>query len=388
MSRNTKWFLAIVFAFVGIAWGLTKTTSLWIVNSQIDSTPIGQNTPAAGAFVSVLASEGGATTGGYSFSQDYGYDTGMFSPADGVLDFYANGVLFMHNTSIGTSFSRPVNLNNGVNATNLTIGSGLNALPITPGTSAPSRRGITFGADPAGDLTLWVSSLQINPGVFIRDTNGGLSYGAFTPTGSLLATGAGNASGLLNSQQGAYVMWNLTNGTGETDFVNQRDGSPGGFNWYNTGSGSIGSPIMSLNSSGALTASSFNGPLNGTATTAGALSNTPSQCGSGSYATGIQSNGNANCVPKQIVMALTGGQTCTTGGGTGAQCQSTYTWPSSFPDTNYSASCTGDNLSANGTPGAVIDIVGKTMSGITVRITSTTSASQSFGGIECIGVHN
>lgn len=48
-----------------------------------------------------LASEGVGSTGGFSFNNDGGLDTGMFSPADGQIDFYSNAVkVFSSNTSV------------------------------------------------------------------------------------------------------------------------------------------------------------------------------------------------------------------------------------------------------------------------------------------------
>ncbi|WP_420239211.1 tail fiber domain-containing protein [Telmatobacter bradus] len=54
--------------------------------------------------------------------------------------------------------------------------------------------------------------------------------------------------------QGAYIDWNYGNGSGETDFINNRGSGPGGFDWYNaTTLGAVVSSIMTLSGSGALT---------------------------------------------------------------------------------------------------------------------------------------
>jgi len=55
---------------------------------------IGTTNPGAKLDVAgkVLAAESvGTTNGGYTFENDGSYDTGMFSPSDGVIDFYNNG---------------------------------------------------------------------------------------------------------------------------------------------------------------------------------------------------------------------------------------------------------------------------------------------------------
>lgn len=55
------------------------------------------------------------------------------------------------------------------------------------------------------------------------------------------------------ANQGGYMMWNLTTGVGETDFVNNQGLGIGGFQWYNTPpSGSPLTEIMALTGSGNL----------------------------------------------------------------------------------------------------------------------------------------
>ncbi len=54
--------------------------------------------------------------------------------------------------------------------------------------------------------------------------------------------------------QGGYMQWNLTGGSGETDFVNNEGGGTGGFGWYNTNSsGSTVTNIMTITGTGNLT---------------------------------------------------------------------------------------------------------------------------------------
>ncbi len=51
-----------------------------------------------------LAGESPTTAGGYSFYADGAQDTGMFSPSDGVLDFYCNGAKALHMDSSTLQF--------------------------------------------------------------------------------------------------------------------------------------------------------------------------------------------------------------------------------------------------------------------------------------------
>lgn len=129
--------------------------------------------------------------------------------------------------------------------------------------------------------------------------------------------------------------WDSTSGGGEGDFVvNYGSGGQGGFSWFNTGAAQGGvwspaNPIMTLNKSGTLATSGgfltqgtvtaysgFSGNLSGNATTAtsantanyantagsagsagsaNVLNSTVFNCATSTPATGIQTNGNANC---------------------------------------------------------------------------------------------
>ena len=92
---------------------LTSLTAANITGSHtLPDSVLSTNVPllnAANAFTNtgrtsfggeVTASEGTWGTGGYSFNQDGSYDTGMFSPSDGVIDFYDNQV---HSININAS---------------------------------------------------------------------------------------------------------------------------------------------------------------------------------------------------------------------------------------------------------------------------------------------
>jgi hypothetical protein len=89
------------------------------------------------------------------------------------------------NVQIGTSGTQP----------SLTVGSNpFSAFSINPGTalvSAPtagqSRRGITYGTDPAGDVNLWYNSSQTGAGYFFKDGNGGAVMSVPTGAGSLVS---------------------------------------------------------------------------------------------------------------------------------------------------------------------------------------------------------
>ena len=95
---------------------------------------------------------------------------------------------------------------------------------------------------------------------------GGLTAPNLTATGSINATTCG-VTGMGNyspTGQGAYLSWNRNDGWGRTDFINNRGGGAGGFDWWN-GNESSYTQVMSLDQSGVL---STKGGFNGNATSA------------------------------------------------------------------------------------------------------------------------
>lgn len=64
MKKNLMWLSLLASVCVLSAWGLTKMTSVQMVSSTIDSTPIGQTAPAAGTFTSLNGALNAATYSG------------------------------------------------------------------------------------------------------------------------------------------------------------------------------------------------------------------------------------------------------------------------------------------------------------------------------------
>lgn len=75
-----------------------------------------------------------------------------------------------------------------------------------------------------------------------------------TVWGLLLASRDSAAGMNTGTQQGCFFTWNISNAAGETDFVNNNTGSPGGFRWYNappsTTIDSTTEPLMTLDNNG------------------------------------------------------------------------------------------------------------------------------------------
>lgn len=149
-------------------------------------------------------------------------------------------------------------------------------------------------------------------------------------TGMFTGVGINNYS-QSTASQGGYIQWNHA-AVGETDFVNNRGAGAGGFQWFNT-TGVPGSPLMTLNSAGTLSAvGGFSGSLSGNASSAtnatfatsagsagfasnaGALNTAPLACGANAPAYGIQANGNALCLTSITVSSITNGGALTNQG--------------------------------------------------------------------------
>ncbi|MCO8114596.1 hypothetical protein NI465_10470, partial [Acinetobacter lwoffii] len=161
----------------------------------------------------------------------------------------------------GVSFDGTANINlPGVNTTGNQSTTG-NAATATKLATARSINGVGF--DGTANITIEDNTkLPLTGGTL----TGGLTAPNLTTTGSikaitLHATGAGDYS---PSDQGAYLSWNRNVGLGKTDFINNRGGGAGGFDWWN-GNESSYTQVMSLDQSGVL---STKGGFNGNASTA------------------------------------------------------------------------------------------------------------------------
>lgn len=183
--------------------------------------------------------------------------------------------------------------------------------------------------------------------------------------------------------QGAYLNWNITNGGGESDFVNNKGTGAGGYSWYNApSSGAIGSPIMTLDATGVLT------PLNGinaVATSADQLAGTPAQCPGGSVSTGIHANGDSLCVPVGAsVQYAENASPCTTAASSYSTCNSTVSWGAAFPSTNYGVYCSG--VSPSDGRAAIQGLTSQSTGNVVVSVVTEGSVAVTYGKIWCIGV--
>lgn len=82
----------------------------------------------------------------------------------------------------------------------------------------------------------------------------GSSFNGRTVSGSTGGLVAPVTFGAVPSTGGLGVLWNLSSGTGETDFVNNKASGGGGFEWFNTATTTAGAPIMTLDSTGRMNA--------------------------------------------------------------------------------------------------------------------------------------
>lgn len=154
----------------------------------------------------------------------------------------------------------------------------------------------------------------------------------------------------------------------------------------------------------------ISGPLNGTMTLTTFVGTGPGASifiSPGNAASSGQNGGNLILTPGlrngaasngtvQVNHGMSGGSgfqrarqnSCTTGAGAGASCNTTVFWPVTFDDTDYTAACnvSGETGGVTGTP-SVMNTSSKTTTSILVTIINN-SAVASSGVIDCLGVHD
>jgi trimeric autotransporter adhesin len=255
-------------------------------------------------------------------------------------------VMYGHASLNETDF---VNQNNGSNGGFYFYNGGAGAIGSTLAILGPS--GFTTSGITANSLGVSGSAT----------VNGNITAGTVTSTGALSAgsigTGALTASSVLSTgnisgntfgpiaaapspaSQGAYVGWNQA-GAGETDIISSKGSGAGGINFYSGGTGALGSPIVTMSSTGVMN------------------------------------------VPNYQKAHSSG---CTTAAPAGSTCTSTVTWPTTFADTNYSAAC-----SINGPTGfPSIQGYSKSAGSITVSIQNGTSNEGGIaagGPLDCVAI--
>lgn len=164
MKKQAYWVLAAVILISGGAYGITKFGATW--------------------FTQVLSNEGENMTpgnAGYSFYQDGAYDTGMFSPSDGVLDFFTNGIRAERMQSGNTVVMGTFTASNGG-----TLSGSFSGTPVFTGSFTASGGGSltgTFSGSPtfSGNPTFTGTSLfnNVNVSGALNVSGGGSLTGTF-----------------------------------------------------------------------------------------------------------------------------------------------------------------------------------------------------------------
>ena len=190
-----------------------SVTGLSLLGSVISASGAitGDTSVVGGIF---LAAEGGTGTTGYSFQNDGGYDTGMFSTADGVVQFYANNQEVANFGTGGWQFNNDVDMNAysinnaaNVNATGDVSTSG-NVIAANFTTTGP--QGNITGANVISAVTItatgnvgagqylfgdgaYISNINAANVSSTKISNGGSYANIATPDGNLvIAVGAGS----------------------------------------------------------------------------------------------------------------------------------------------------------------------------------------------------
>jgi hypothetical protein len=78
------------------------------------------------------------------------------------------------------------------------------------------------------------------------------------------------------------------------------------------------------------------------------------------------------------------GGTCATAATAGAACTTVMTWTAAFPNSNYTAVCSGRGA----TNAAILNISSKASTTVTVQVIAATAAAASFSAVECIAFHD
>ena len=257
----------IVAAFIGIL-AVAATASSYVIvggehvlNSLVDSTPIGTSSPSTGAFTA-LSTSGNASIGGNVAAgnvQATGYLTAS-APQQPGGNFQGATVGWNLNTGFGeTDFinTHPSSIGGGwywYGSTTKSNGSFLAAKMDEGGTLTLTNN---LNASAISSSTL--SSATVTAGA------GGFHTSAQSVLAGLTLNGGISTAGP-----------NMLTGTTSTNHINV---------------------VNSAQGDGQVVASLFNGPLNGNASTASSLQNAGSVCGgaTGGYAYGVDRSGNALC---------------------------------------------------------------------------------------------
>jgi hypothetical protein len=378
-SAAAALFLAsFLFAPVRHVAAAVQQSGLAIINSVIDSTPIGQTTPAAGNFTSLFAQSLGVNSNPSTFAGDSGGFLGWDKNATGDEDFIA--------TNNGTSPSFAWYFLLGSSITQEMLLDQTAVLHVPNGIDANITGNVT------GNLSGNVTGGTIS---------GTTIFGSFSRMISVPApaTVAGTSAG--------YTGWGK-NGTGDMDFIAANNGSSPSFSWYYL-LGSTLTQEMFLDQSAILhvpdgveanltgnvtgNVSGSSGSSTGNAASATQLAATPTNCGS-VPATGIAANGNAQCFSStyRIQSMLIGSGICTTGSNAFNQCSFTSpNWGATFADANYAVSCTASP--GEGTSAALtgVFISGRTATNFTITLQNGgagAAGAATTAEIDCVGVHN
>jgi hypothetical protein len=112
--------------------------------------------------------------------------------------------------------------------------------------SAMAQTNVTTTGGTANTLPVFTGSATVGNSI-ISQSNGKVGINTSNPAQSLDIVGILHVSGAANpttSIQGAYLGWNASGGTGETNFINNQGLGPGGFAFMNTPSS--GTPMSTL----------------------------------------------------------------------------------------------------------------------------------------------
>ena len=211
---------------------------------------------------SITASSGNANVGNLGFGTGQITGTGNATVGN-LLGVHANGTSNVNinivngnvTTSVGGTANVLVVTSTGANIAG-TLNTGTGNITTTGNVSAgyllgngSQLTGITAAsATTAGTVTTNAQPNITSVGTLTSLTVNGL--------GSFYGTLAAQNSPTVNTQ-GAWIGWNQSGSTGETNFINQQGGGAGGFNWQSSTTLNARTTLATLTAAGTFTAANI-----------------------------------------------------------------------------------------------------------------------------------